>query len=91
MEDPGKWSVDKRVPLPSILAGAVFVFAQTWFLAWWISSISYRVQTIEDFMKNAQPQGAQLAVMQEKVSTVQASINRIEAFLTTLRNPPSHQ
>lgn len=91
MEDPNKWSVDKRVPIPSILAGAVLVIMQTAVLSAWISSLNYRVQTVEDFVKSAQPQAAQLAVMQEKVTTVQATLNKIETFITSLRNPPSHQ
>lgn len=82
MEDPGHWSVDKRIPISSIISGFIFILGQTWFLAWWISGVSYRVTTVEDFMRQSQPQAAQIAVLQEKINTVQSSLNKIEIWLS---------
>lgn len=94
MEDPGKWSVDKRIPVPSIIAAAVFLILQTWYFATAFSGLNYRVTALEEASKVAQPQTAQIAVMQEKVSTMQLTLNKIESWLAMLRNQgnaPFHQ
>lgn len=84
MEDLNKWSIDKRIPVPAIIAGAVFLLLQTGFLY----NVIYRVGALEDFAKAQQPQAAQIAVMQEKITTVQTTLNKIEVWLQALRGPP---
>lgn len=87
MEDPGKWSVDKRIPLATIISLAVLFVGQTFAGIWAMSNLWTRVQTIEEFVRTQQPQAAQIAVIQEKVTTLQTSINKIEAWLQVLRPP----
>ena len=93
MADDQHWSVDKRIPVGGIVAGfltgAVFIIGQTWYLASTLSAYNYRLSSVEDFVKAAQPLQSEMAVMKEKLTTMQTSINKIETlFFTRVPDSP---
>jgi hypothetical protein len=88
VEDPTKWQFDRRIPVATIIGGLAFLISQTATLAWLFSNVYYRVASLEDFAKSTTPQAAQIAVIQEKVSNMQLSLQRLETFLTTPSSRP---
>ena len=81
MENGKNWEVDKHVPLASIIAGAVFVLLQTVAITAYLAVLGSRVTTLEDTAKISMNQGEKIAVIQEKVTTLQAAIIRMEEWL----------
>jgi ABC-type arginine/histidine transport system permease subunit len=77
----GRWHVTKGIPLSLILTIASVGVGQTVALIFWAAMITTKQQIFEDFMKATQPQTAQIAVIQEKVTTLQTAVNRLEDWL----------
>jgi len=87
MEDTSRWSVDKRVPIASLIGGFVAILTQTAIVAWAVSTLWSRVTTIEDFIKASQPQSGQILVLQEQVRNMQATVERMDSWLRTNVRP----
>jgi hypothetical protein len=81
MEDD--WKIDKHINLAMV--GAVLL--QTAILVWGASNLWTRVGVIEESVKNSTSQGEKIAVIQEKVSTLQANVTQLEGWLR--RNIPT--
>ena len=83
------WKVDKHVPLASIISGAVFVLLQTVAITAYLAVLGSRVTTLEDNAKVSASQGEKIAVIQEKVTTLQAAFTRLEEWLRQNVTPKS--
>lgn len=93
-----RWHVSRGIPLGLIFAMAVFFITQTGTALWFFAHQDSRIDAVEKVQTTAQAigdklqasaaaQGIQTARLEEKVVAIQASVNRIEAFLTHPTDP----
>lgn len=71
------WKLDKHIPIALILA----LIGQSAVFVWGASNLWTRVGNIEDYIKANSNQGEKIAVIQEKVTTLQGTVNRLEEWL----------
>lgn len=77
-----RWHVTRGIPLALIFTVATLFAGQTLGGVWYFSHLDSRVEVLEKAQLIAQPQGERLTRLEEKVVSVQATVNRIEALLT---------
>lgn len=77
MAENGGWKADKHVNLAMI--GAVGM--QTAIIVWGASSLWTRVGNIEEAIKSSAHQAEKIAVIEEKVTTLQGVVSRLEDWL----------
>lgn len=77
----GKWHVTRGIPLSLIMTIASVGVGQIMAVMYWAAIIQTKQQVFEDFMKATQPQAAQIAVIQEKVTGLQGAVIRMEEWL----------
>jgi len=76
-----RWHVTKGIPLSLILAIATFGLGQIMAVMYWAAGVSTRLSAVEEYMKVTQPQAAQIAVINEKLTTLQGAVGRLEGWL----------
>lgn len=88
------WHVSRGVPLGLIMSLASFFLLQTGGVFWFFAHQDGRIEALEKvqltttvigekLQLGASQQGERMAHLEEKVVSVQATANRIEALLTT--------
>lgn len=73
-----QWHLDKRVPLALIAA----LLLQTFGAAWWASSISARVESLERRVDAAAPLSDRMTRVEVKLETVQTGIEEIKRLIS---------
>lgn len=77
----GRWHVTRGIPLSLIMTIASVGVGQIMAVLYWAAIVSTKQQVFEDFMKSTQPQAAQIAVIQEKVTSLQGQFTRFEEWV----------
>lgn len=83
--EPGRWHVNRGIPVVWLLGSMFIGFAQFGGLVWYASQFNTRVDLVERAVPLIAAQGERLTRLEEKVVAVQASANRIEALLVKTR------
>lgn len=82
---PDRWHLNRGIPVVWIIGSFVIAAAQFTGFVWYASQFNTRVDIIEKAQALSAPQGERLTRLEEKVVAVQATANRIEALLTTVK------
>lgn len=82
---PNRWHVNRGIPIVWIIGSLFIGLAQFGGFVWYASQFNTRVDIIEKAQALAAPQGERLTRLEEKVISVQATANRIEALLTPVK------
>ena len=82
---PDRWHVNRGIPIVWIIGSLFIGLAQFGGFVWYASQFNTRVDIIEKAQALSAPQGERLTRLEEKVVAVQATANRIEALLTTVK------
>jgi Tfp pilus assembly protein PilN len=80
-----RWHVTRGIPLALIFTVVTMFIGQTVGGIWYFAHQDSRLDVLEKAQLLAQPQGERLTRLEEKVVSVQATANRIEALLTKSR------
>lgn len=79
------WHVNRGIPVVWLVGSLVIGIAQFGGLVWYASQFSTRVDVVEKALAAMAPQSERLTRLEEKVVSVQATANRIEALLTPVK------
>lgn len=82
---PDRWHFNRGIPIVWIIGSLFIGLAQFGGFVWYASQFNTRVEIVEKAQALAAPQGERLTRLEEKVVAVQATANRIEALLTTVK------
>lgn len=91
-----RWHVSRGIPLGLIFSLASFFLLQTGGVIWFFAHQDSRIDAVEKvqvvatsigqkLQESSAAQGVQTARLEEKVVSIQASVNRIEALLTPVK------
>lgn len=88
MDEPKMpWHLDKRIPIAFLLA----IMAQTGAMFWYFGQLDERVTTTERWINDNKKIAAQLAVLDERTSSMKSDLVDIKLALTRLGELQWHQ
>jgi hypothetical protein len=76
------WHVNRGIPIVWLISTSFISIGQLCALFWYAGQFNTRVEVVEKVQAAMAPQGERLTRLEEKVVSVQATANRIEALLT---------
>jgi hypothetical protein len=71
------WQIDRKIPLALVIT----LLVQTGSVVWWASSTNARLNSVEEKMALAAPQGDRLTRVEVKVESALDGISEIKAIL----------
>lgn len=77
------WTLDRRIPIASILA----LIAQTVLVVWFIAGLSHRVDQLEKDSLARMPQSDRLTRVEVKLETLHDGITEIKRLIQTRPSP----
>jgi hypothetical protein len=80
-----RWHINRGIPVIWLIGSLVIGIAQFGGLVWYAAQFSARVDSVERTVPLIAQQGERLTRLEEKVVSVQATANRIEALLTPVK------
>lgn len=76
------WHLNRGIPVVYLISSVAIGLAQFGGLIWYASAFSSRVDTVEKTLVLMAPQGERLTRLEEKVSAVQKTVDRIESLVS---------
>lgn len=71
------WQIDRKIPLATVIT----ILIQTGSVVWWASATNVRLNSVEEKMALAAPQGDRLTRVEVKVESALDGIAEIKAIL----------
>jgi hypothetical protein len=77
-----RWHLNRGIPVVYLISAIVIGLAQLGGLLWYAGEFNARVDIVEKTVAMMAPQGERLTRLEEKISAMQRSMDRIEAAVT---------